>query len=177
MSSSRTTSGSWSKLGSTNNFTGSDSSYFSGGGSSVDWSKAKDLQNPFDLKNSPYKVQGDYDFKSDLGKDAFKGEEGKSESKPQWGKALGLATSYFDKAVNKGEQDQKIQQIYNLGDSTRGFGGQLMEGFAAIQPSQHAPIVIPGVQSGSSGKGAGIGRLAGTVLGLGASALIPGIGP
>ena len=161
------------------------STYFDSGNtpSTLDYFKYKDLQvSPqFKPKGGDF-TSGDWSYDKEgkfdkTAEDTRKDPLGKSGSGAKWGQALGLASSYLDKAVNKGEKDQTMQKIYNLGDSTKGFGGQLFEGFGAIMPSQHAPIVVPGVQSGSSGKGAGIGRLAGTVLGLGASALIPGVGP
>lgn len=141
---------------------GSGSSFFSGGSApTFDWSKTKEIKNPFDLSISPYTVKGDYKFASGLGKTAFGG--GESKSKPGWEKAFSLASSFLDKAKDKGEEDERMRNLpYALGRASQGFGGQVLDNLGVVMPNQHAPIVIPGVQQSGGGGSKSVGqRIAG----------------
>jgi hypothetical protein len=87
------------------------------------------------------------------------------DSKPDWSKALNLATSYLGKAREKGEQDDFMSKVPRaLGSGTGGFGGQVLDNLGVVFPPQQAPIYIPGVQSGGGGKSAGQ-RIAGGIGG------------
>ena len=87
-----------------------------------------------------------------------------SGSKPDWSKALNLATSYLGKAREKGERDESWSKLpYALGRGTGGFGGQVLDNLGVVYPPQQAPIIIPGVQN-EGGKGVGQ-RIAGGALG------------
>lgn len=93
-----------------------------------------------------------------------------SGSKPDWSKALNLATSYLGKAREKGERDEALSKLpYALGRGTGASGSQIFEGFGYMQPSQHAPIVIPGVQQ-SGGRGGLFGAAGGLAGALGQAA-------
>ena len=94
----------------------------------------------------------------------------KSDSKPDWGKALNVATSYLGKAREKRERDEILSKLpYALGRGTGPYGGEIFDGFGFTQPSQHAPIVVPGVQQ-SGGRGGLFGEIGGLAGAAGTAA-------
>lgn len=131
---------------------------------------------------------GETDWGSKLGPEAWRGftssdgsESGSdsSEAKP---KAIDFAKAFamnaFDGPRSRRWRDEAEKESGpKIGTGTSGGGGKVLDNLGVVYPQQHAPIVIPGIQQQSSNRGSQIGRLAGTVLGLGASALIPGVGP
>lgn len=121
-----------------------------------------DKTGAFDI-GAPAKPFGDsgssgpkaVDYLKAFASNAFGGDEGKYRRKAE-------------------EEDAKVR----FGQAIAGGSGRVLDNLGVVYPQQHAPIYIPGVQQGGSGgKGGKIGRLAGTALGLGASMLIPGVGP
>ena len=131
-------SGSWTKLGSTNNFTGAE-----------DWSKMPDLSEAFG------------GGKFDVDKSGLKFDGG---SKTDFLKAAGVFGSLLSKAGENKYRDKSEESGPRvLGYPTAGKTGQLLDNLAVVYPQQHAPIFIPGVQN-QGGKGVGQ-RIAGGALG------------
>jgi hypothetical protein len=148
------------------------STYFGSGdgASTLDYFKYKNLQvSPeFKPKGGDF-TSGDWSWDK-AGKFNETAEKLKKDplnkSGTNWGEALSKASSYRDQAERKGERDDALRNLpYMLDRGSRGSGGQVFEGFGYINPTQHGPIVLPGVQSGRGGGGLlrDIGGLAGTL--------------
>ena len=142
--------------------------YYSGGAGGSAFFDAPGLKagqfKDFDYGDFSWDKEGKFNETAEnLKKDPL----GKSGS--GWGQALGIASSFLQEAKDKGKKDDFIQKLpYALGSGSSGFGGQLLDNLGVVMPNQHAPIVIPGVQTaggGSSGTGSKIGRFAGAALG------------
>lgn len=162
-------SGSWTKLGSTNNFTGAT------GVGGTDWGSMPDLNEGFG------------GGKFDVDKSGLKFGGG---SKTDFLKAAGVFGSLLSKAGENKYRDKSEESGPRvLGYPSGGRAGQLLDNLAVVYPQQHAPIFIPGVQN-QGGKGVGqriAGGLGGALqgaavgapfgpIGIAAGALIGGAG-
>lgn len=137
-------------------------------------------------KDKPSSV-GETDWGSKLGSEAYRGftssgESGSdsSEAKPKaidFAKAFAMNAFDYGAGSGKWRGEAEKESGPKIGTGTSGGGGKVLDNLGVVYPQQHAPIVIPGVQQQSSNRGSKIGRLAGTALGIGASMLIPGVGP
>lgn len=138
-------------------------------------------------KDSPFAQSGfgNIDWGKQPGQEAWrgftfdKGDSSDSSGKP---KAADYLKAFAANAFGEGggkyrEKAESAGSGVRFGDAIGGGSGRVLDNLGVVMPSQHAPIFIPGVQQAKSNRGSQIGRLAGTVLGLGASALIPGVGP
>jgi hypothetical protein len=127
-------SGSWTKLGSDNNFTGAT------GVGGTDWGSMPDLNEGF----------GGGKFDVDKTGLSFGGG-----SKTDLLKAAGVFGSLLSKAGgNKYREKAEQGGPRVLGDPMGGKAGQVLDNLGVVFPQQHAPIFIPGVQN-QGGKGVG----------------------
>ena len=136
-------SGSWTKLGSDNNFTGAT------GVGGTDWGSMPDLNEGF----------GGGKFDVDKTGLSFGGG-----SKTDLLKAAGVFGSLLSKAGgNKYREKAEQGGPRVLGSPVGGRAGQILDNLAVVYPQQQAPIFIPGVEN-AGGKSTGQ-RIAGGALG------------